>query len=144
MELAGRETVFFTHTLEEAGLDTFSDNGVPMGNFIQELFSEFLTSKEAARSPTDHAWEKCLPGLFFQSPKKRNSFVTVQFYIEVVYKFGGQAVAVSRLNAVEAGRIFLLPSILSLTPEQVAAQPFQHVTNAVMRIIFNRKKFKKL
>lgn len=131
LEMTGKQTIFFTHTLVSAGIDRFPRE-IDLQKYIIEYFSQSeldpdMVSKQdwSAVASWITVGKEDLPGLFH-----RNQILPLNFIVKLIYAFtGGSVVAVSRRNATKAAELFIAEGIL--TAEQVAKRGVKWVTNGV-------------
>ncbi|HXV18851.1 MAG TPA: hypothetical protein VD883_02105, partial [Candidatus Omnitrophota bacterium] len=137
LKLVGSQLVFFTHTLVAAGIDHFHEDGVKMGHYIRSYF-EKSSSEEVRKQAGNVARDMIhgrrsedgklyLPG--FEESHRRNVYSPLHFVVRLAHSFNGTVVAVSQLNAIEAGKFFIQQGII--TPEENAKKPVLGITNGV-------------
>jgi len=142
LELVGPQVIFFTHTLVAAGVDKYFDD-VPIGHYIREYFLASPVTRDWADRVAGWMTDgtDTLPGFRFSDAQSGPHYSPLNFIVKLAYRFGGQLVAVSRLNA-EKARQFLSSEEPVLTKRDVGLagesrrNPVQAVTNAVDEIFF--------
>lgn len=162
MHEVGNQIIFFTHTLEEAGIDKFYDHSMRMGDYIRVYFEQLEEKKNnrgeallrqggagdvaswMIQGKPSSLHHKQLPGFRIVTPQ--DVFLSpLNFLVNLAYLVREDdpssktvnVVAVSRYNANEAGKFFSSREVPILEKYQVDQRPVQALTNAVGELYFS-------
>ena len=136
IERTGAQTIFFTHTLEAAGIDHFDDKRVRIGDYIRSFFKQSRMENVSDQADRVSEWlihgKKSDRGVdlpVFGEPYDHGKLSPIRFVAQLAGRFGGSIVAVSQLNALKAGELLRDQNILS--EEELRRNPVIGITNGV-------------